>query len=636
MKFRTTVIMTVLLIVAAVFYYFDSQQRTKKQEQETTAKKVFAVEQSTITGLTIERDAESMQLEKRDKKWFFVQPVEAPADTYMIDSIIDTLTDTNRQKEIASPQDLNDYGLAEPRLKVAIHGASDQDPPALYLGAPNFSGTEIYAKFENQSELVTLSDIVRTRIDKSLFELRDKSVLPFSVTAVKKFSIASSEGEVVAEKGDDDQWFLNGDRRLRGDSNKIEELLRIVSNAKVSNFVDDKPQDLSVYGLTQPSRVFKVWLDGETTEHTLAIGLSVSKPEPAVETSDPAVPGEEAVDEEFNFEDEFDSEDEPDSTAEDQAGVYAKTGDLNNVLEISASLLDRLVPYQARLRDTHILVFERPAIHKIELTKLGDPPIICVRSDESQWSLVEPIAAKADSGEIATLLTDLENAKALGLSDDPSDLTRFNLDQPYCRITLSEVSDANPKTVLIGGLATEEGVEYRYLKQTDSPTVYKLKPDTAEQFCRPLIKLRDKRIMDYVKSDLRTLLVKGPKGEAEVTSSDGRTFKGKLVGGRELDETEVNNLIWSCDYIEAKDILAEGDALDLAGFGLDQPFVKADITLKDKPGQRLLISRFLPEQNGHAVMLDQGKMIGLADAATFEDLLKMDIICNGEQLTSDQ
>ncbi|MBN2054161.1 DUF4340 domain-containing protein [bacterium] len=600
MKFRGTIALAVLLAGLAVFYYLDTKRVERQEEADINAKKVFALESDEITGLRVEHaGGEAWEVRRQDDGWRVVEPLAAVADSAVVSGMLEALTGTNRSKDIETAVDRAEYGLASPVLTVTVlHGETRE--PDLLIGAASFNGYEVYACFEGKPGMLVLDDTVKSRLDKKLFDVRDKRVLDFAMEEVRGFRIDHPEGVLYGRKNQDDRWLLGENGSLRGDTDKIEELLRALRDLRVTTFVTERMDDPHAFGFT-----------GDAPRVTLSVGDRMAELSLLLGT---VVPGN-------------DTDGDPNElgsyeTTGDQ--VYATRGDGGAVILVNAAVRDRLVPYSARLRDPRPLLLERQNVRRLEIQEQDAAPVICVRTEADAWELLEPVAGSADANQVAAVLNDLEFAKAKGFEDSIGDrLADLGLAQPRCRITVSEADGKNPQTVLIGAVNNEGGIEYRYIKPASEDTAYKIATSDVAQWCRSLDEMRNKLLVEYVKRDLRTLHITAPNGVIRISSRDGETFTGMMEDGRELTDAEIEDLIWSFDFVELKDVLSGKGDIDMAALGLEQPAYRIRIATKDEvtgADAEVVLLLAAPDENGYAATVEGGALVGRLAPNSFKAL----------------
>ena len=90
------------------------------------------------------------------------------------------------------PTDVSKYGLSAPSLTVTIHekkGKSDE----ILFGDDVPAGSLVYAQHKGDPKVYTLSSSIKTSLDKSVNDLRDKRLLTFDTNQLTRIELASAK-----------------------------------------------------------------------------------------------------------------------------------------------------------------------------------------------------------------------------------------------------------------------------------------------------------------------------------------------------------------------------------------------------------------------------------------------------------
>ena len=108
-------LLAVLLLAALV--YFEPGKKPQQQVQ------LLAISPASLQQLEIRRpEAESVQLQQRDGRWYLQSPVEIAADTFMVEQILSFVAQPSLQRYPATGLDLTKYGLQPARVKLLVDG----------------------------------------------------------------------------------------------------------------------------------------------------------------------------------------------------------------------------------------------------------------------------------------------------------------------------------------------------------------------------------------------------------------------------------------------------------------------------------------------------------------------------------
>src|SRR5919204_421660 len=145
-------------------------------------------------------------------------------------------------------------------------------PSVLQIGArtPTMSG--YYAREGEQPKVLMVATTLQTKFDKSVFSLRDKTVLSLEQAQVKRVEVHHGDQVIAAEAEGGQGWKLVAPLEAKADKAKIDELPSGIREAKAKEFVDETPQDLARYGLNPPQWRLAFFIGDDRAEKSLLLG----------------------------------------------------------------------------------------------------------------------------------------------------------------------------------------------------------------------------------------------------------------------------------------------------------------------------------------------------------------------------
>ena len=121
-----------------------------------------------ITEVELRRDGEAIICRRDGGKWRVIAPAGAQVTSDLITSFVEHLTP---EKEVQimeeSAKDLASYGLDQPRATVTIKGKNIM--ATVLIGAPNPTGSAVYVRKENSTQVVLLGSGV-SHYEELIFE----------------------------------------------------------------------------------------------------------------------------------------------------------------------------------------------------------------------------------------------------------------------------------------------------------------------------------------------------------------------------------------------------------------------------------------------------------------------------------
>jgi len=215
------------------------------------------------------------------------------------------------------------------------------------------------------------------------------------------------------------------------------------------------------------------------------------------------------------------------------------------------------------------------------------------RGDKEDWSLLEPVSAKADREELSKLLDGLLGAKKdRTIADEPSDLEAYGLSQPSYTLTLKGKTPPHERTLLLGAKNPTE--VYHYAKIQGEKRVFLVSDVVRRDAEKPLLDLRDKKVLGFEPRDVERLTIEA--GGQRVTLRKEGEKDWRIEGPETLkaDSEAVESLLFRLSRLRAVEF--EDDPEDLRSKGMDPPQKKLSLKLKDTSEEQTMLLGLEVEQ----------------------------------------
>ncbi len=523
--------------------YIRGGERKRKEEKELS-EKVLAFKAEDIDEFSLVRKDQTAVVRRTKKDgWEIVQPVQAKADGSAAESILDRLQDAAFSRVVEeNPADLAAYGLKQPSLQISLKWKGGGASLAVGDGSP--IGHSLYVKRGGQNR-VLLSPIEKRELDKSLFELRDKTILSYPVTEVVSAEIQRAGAPALRFDKKNAAWSVTGKSTSKGDAGEIENFLNSVRSARVSEFIDEDPEDLSAYGLASPSIRLTVTAGENGPAQTLLIG-----------------------------------------SKKEDGNYYAKVSAAKNVFAAGASLVDTLSRNELDFPDKSLLDFAEKDAAEIELVENGKTiHLLRDKADPKTWRIDKPIEAEADPATASSLLFDLKDARvAAFIESDAKNLKAYGLDAPQKRFSL--LSAGNKSAGFKQGNQTNDGQSYFAAREGES-SVFVLSVETVNKIFRTLHDLRNRKLLRLKSEEAAKISIQYPGRTFELEKRDEDWNLSKP------EETAVKpfvpkDILWTLSGLEFESIV--DPPLPPKESGLDRPAAQITVSGKqDKPLAKLTV-----------------------------------------------
>lgn len=584
---KTLGLVVVVALLAGYYYWYEVKGGEQRKASEEAAQRIFQLKKEAIETVTLKRPNEVIKLVKDPNEgWMLTEPVHAKADQGSVDEVLDGLVEGKREKVVAEQaSDLGEFGLQEPSLIVEATGKNGAAPSILQIGArtPTMSG--YYAREGEQSKVLMMATTLQTKFDKSVFTLRDKTVLSLDQAQVKRVEVHYGEQVIAAEAEGGQGWKLMAPLEAKADKTKISELLSSIREAKIKEFIDETPQDLAKYGLNPPQWRLVFLVGDDRAEKSLLVGNE----EPA------------------------------------KSGVYAKRGTTDNVFLVETKLLEKVPKQASDWRDRALLAFKREEVQKVEI-RAGDAitEVACVdncgKIPDDRWQIKQPLDAKADAVKVRTLLRNLEELKVKTfITEAADDLAPFELNNPSVQIHIWLKEKAQPITVLLGRQDADKGGYY--VKLPERPAVYLVDSKDYGDLVKQAPDLRDRKLLAFKARDVRKIEIKHPDGEV-VVEGDGENWSQVKPEKAKLESYKVRSLLWKLEDLEFKEEW-QTTAVAPEVHGLDNPAATVTLWLQgDKKLDALKLGKQVEGKDWVYAQLESSPMLYAVDAKVLTDLPK--------------
>ena len=630
MRTKNTLIMAVAaaILVAAV-YFIEIRGSEERAETERVADRLLRFETADVTGLNIETADTKIALQRVDDAWRITAPYNLAADDSAVDRIITRLQSADHDRLIdEAPDDLDRFGLEDPEVEVTVE-LDDGSSHSLALGNGTPVGFNVFVRPGGGDTVYTTAAGLKDAVNKTLFDLRDRSILTFDEPDVARLDLTTADLDASIERqpalGDGiARWNLTEPIEARADADTIAAYLRRLRNDRALAYPSDDPrdEDLATYGLDEPRLTVRVWT-GDDSAITLEIG----------------------------------------DESEDPGGYYARRLGSDAVFVAPTGLFEEAPDSVTALRNRTIVEFARDRVDGIEIDAGGDA--IRLEKDGIDWRLVSPRALDGDAATVSSLLTATLGMKAAEFASGTADAARFGFATPHARLVFNleplPGEDAGPDqpaetiTLLIGnateiepdepdattedetGAATEDesdappedeeageeadeeadeeaeeeaeeeadeeeadepvATAARYVTVEGEPTVYVVEEDDISDVTVDLFALRSKTLVSFAQSNVSRIEVSGAGGTYELAKDEEGVWSPTgPAAGTDLTGV-VDDMLWSLNYLRMEGIAAEpegDDTVNLAPFGLDPPTMSLRAFVGDEIVAELSIGGEVP------------------------------------------
>ncbi len=418
----------VLLVAGGLGAYLASWQ-TKKSDRDAKAKEASAKvltlsEPEKVRELSLTTPAGTFVIVREggtqgETRWQITKPQATLAEASTVDAMLAHLASLKHTSEVGGDEgkaNLALFGLDKPRFVVTLTDASGNSE-TLRIGKRNSFDGSIYVQKQGNNAVELVPSSLEYQVDKDLFRLRDKKLAHFTTTDVTKLAVTHKDGAYRIEKQGDD-FYLREPKEALADATQVMGILSSLATTQAKAFVSEAANaaQLKQYGLAQPTATVEVVAGAP---HKLLFGSA------------------------------------GDST-------YVSAGEGAPILELpNDATLRKLQVTYAQLRDKRVVVFDRDAVAKMQVTK-GDKSITFARGKDDKggdnWRITSPEDANAQNATLSGLLYRLWNLKAKEIlveAATAADWANSGLNSPAATIEIFKADGSSIAKVSFGKLEGE-------------------------------------------------------------------------------------------------------------------------------------------------------------------------------------
>jgi len=375
---KSTIALVVVLAGLGAYIYFVTWKQPEGGDTGKKQEKVFAsLDASKIEEIKVTSAAGDATTVKKDASgWQVVQPLSAKADDGEISNLSSALSSAEIVRVIdESPANLNEYGLSNPRIEVDFKAAGDKDYKKLLVGEKTATGSDLYAKRNDEKKVFLIAAMNETSLNRTTFDLRDKGLLKFDREKVDAIDVTAG-GKTIAIAKEGGDWKLTRPVQTKADFGSVEGLVGRLQSAQMKSIAADQasPADLKKYGLDKPEATVNLAIG--SSRATLLIGGKADK----------------------------------------ENTVYARDASKPAVVTVEQSLLDDLKKDADNYRRKDLFEFRPFNATHIELTRNGQTIVLDRVKGENDkpdtWKRVSPNPGDVDKEKMDGLLSKLSNMRA--------------------------------------------------------------------------------------------------------------------------------------------------------------------------------------------------------------------------------
>lgn len=390
MKYLKSIIAIVILVI--LWFAFTGWNKHKsrveaEKSSSSTATRILNLAPSHIESFTLaSSDGKSFTCTRQGETWSITQPESIPADQGKVAAFLDSLTSAGVDQKIGPhPADLADFGLNPPAQTIRVASSASPAEFTLLLGNETPTNAGVYAQVAGQPAVFTLSDDVKSSLEKSLFDLRDTRAVTLDTSQINRIQVKSGSQSYTLAKNPDGVWDVALPPDVRADHFTVEGLVDSLQSMAMQSVVGEKKTDEAKYGLTNPALVVDLITPGGS--QTLTVGKKAS------------------------------------------SGYYAVNSALAPVFTLDEGSVSQFQKSAGDFRDKNLFSGDMFNVKTIDVTTPAGH--WAFEQSKNAWKETAPASKAASSDDVNSLLDQLRNLQASSFpAAKPGEMDRFGFGKP--------------------------------------------------------------------------------------------------------------------------------------------------------------------------------------------------------------
>jgi len=558
---KNLMLLFTLAIVAGAYYFYDVKWASeKKAEKERKEKILKGIDEKRLIRLSLKRKKEPFQLIRAEKVWRFVKPIDAMMSEDSQKTVIQAAVDFKPTRRIGKVADISEFGLGKPKMTITF-GLKGEATVAVQIGDRTPTREFRYASLKSNKKsvfLLKIDDI--NKINKSVFELRDRRIIPILPEKAQRIVIEPREQvPFTVIRKDKEKWEMIAPIKDVADSTESESIVSALRWKKVIRFVEEDPKNLSKYGLDRPGYTVRVFTDKKNKKGN---GIHLGK------TTTEKVKGAKGE-------------------IKKQVLFYARRISGGPVILVGKDVVKELPRDPFKLRKKIIVDYDVDHVTRLKLDKISESLDIR-RLAKKKWTMEvsspggKKVKMIGRHKHIDDVLWDIKWAKAVEFVDEPEkDFKKYKLlPKTSQRVSVWIKKKKNgpelKKSFLLGSLMNKEK---SYGRLDGTKRLFAFSKKDFDKIFRSSFDLSDRRLTKFgEEKDVVKVTARFPGGDV-ILQRSGEKWIAKKPTGAKGNGSALESLLGMLKGLEH-----EGEAKAMKGYDFNK--FRAVILLEKKGGKK--------------------------------------------------
>ncbi len=414
--FKKTFIWIIVLVAIGGYTMLDFKSTKIAEQKKEEESRLLPFTADQVLAFTIKKESGTMELERWDKGWKIVSPLNTMAKNETVDNFLREVTESKNDSEYVmdpdpTPERLTEFGLAVPSITLTLKVGKELKEHTILFGNRAPMMGVAYAQLEGKKPVYRVLADARSEADKDVYYFRDKSVLKLNPVMVDQVAVTWEGSPMLFKQNEAGMWKVEKPISARADQKKLFEFMGMFANAEIKEFISEKKEKLADYGLDKPSSVLKFWLSGDSDP---AVQIDIGKRSP------------------------------------EKRGYYCAMSDRDAIFILEEKAVNSIPRTADELRSKQLFFFESEKLKRIEVRSPAKS-VVLVKDTENEWRRGSEKGDKADFTMVNDLIEELKNFETKEfVSNDLRDMRQYGLDPATVQVQMWLEDNAAPISLNIG------------------------------------------------------------------------------------------------------------------------------------------------------------------------------------------
>lgn len=231
---KNLVYLIILFLVGGGYFLYTKKIEKEKEEKKLIEKKIFFIPEEKVSYVSIKNGEKKIECFKENEGWK-IKPGNFDADSNEIKNLIDNILKIEKERKLEGVENLDEFGLGKKNKKITVGNPGEKF--SLIIGEETPTGSYYYGTTDNKNIFLVSKWNINDIIEKNVFDLRDKRIIPAKIEKekIEKIEIKKGRNRYVIERKNK-KWEIIYPLKDLADKNEVENIISDILEKKVKSF----------------------------------------------------------------------------------------------------------------------------------------------------------------------------------------------------------------------------------------------------------------------------------------------------------------------------------------------------------------------------------------------------------------